>query len=63
MFICYAHDDKKIVYPEILWLRDQGINLWYDEGISAGAEFPEKLGSAILGANLVLFYVSPRSVN
>lgn len=57
MFICYAHDDKKIVYPEILWLRDQGINLWYDEGISAGAEFPEKLGSAILGASLVAFSI------
>ncbi len=46
MFVCYAHADKNIVYPEIRWLHDQGINLWYDEGISAGAEFPERLGSA-----------------
>ncbi len=63
VFVCYAHDDAKIVYPEILWLRDQGINIWYDEGISPGAEFPERLGKAILGAELVLFYVSPSSVN
>ena len=63
MFVCYAHDDKNIVYPEIRWLHEQGINLWYDEGISAGAEFPERLGSAILGASLVLFYVSPKSVD
>jgi hypothetical protein len=63
VFVCYAHDDAKIVYPEILWLRDQGINIWYDEGISPGAEFPERLGKAILGANLVLFYVSPDSVS
>ncbi|MDH4047719.1 MAG: SUMF1/EgtB/PvdO family nonheme iron enzyme [Gammaproteobacteria bacterium] len=63
VFVCYAHDDSRIVYPEILWLRDQGINIWYDEGISPGAEFPEKLGKAILGASLVLFYVSPTSVN
>ena len=62
VFVCYAHDDSKIVYPEILWLRDQGINIWYDEGISPGAEFPERLGKAILGAKLVLFYVSPASV-
>ena len=63
VFVCYAHDDAKIVYPEILWLRNQGINIWYDEGISPGAEFPERLGQAILGAKLVLFYVSPTSVN
>jgi len=61
--VCYAHDDAKIVYPEILWLRDQGVNIWYDEGISPGAEFPEKLGEAILGARLVLFYISPESVS
>ena len=54
VFVCYAHTDAKIVYPEILWLRDQGINIWYDEGISPGAEFPERLGKAILGASMVL---------
>jgi hypothetical protein len=63
VFVCYAHDDAKIVYPEIRWLREQGVNIWYDEGISPGAEFPERLGKAILGASLVLFYVSPTSVN
>lgn len=63
VFVCYAHADSRIVYPEIRWLRDQGINLWYDEGISPGAEFPERLGSAILGASLVLYYVSPGSVD
>ncbi len=63
VFVCYAHDDAKIVYPEIRWLRDRGINIWYDEGIRPGAEFPERLGNAILGASLVLFYISPRSVD
>ncbi len=63
VFVCYAHNDADIVYPEIRWLRDQGVNIWYDEGISPGAEFPERLGTAILGASVVLFYVSPESVN
>lgn len=62
VFVCYAHADAKTVYPELAWLREQGVNVWYDEGISAGAEFPERLGNAILGASLVLFYVSPNSV-
>ena len=30
VFVCYAHDDEGVVYPEIAWLHEQGINLWYD---------------------------------
>lgn len=62
VFVCYAHDDSSLVYPEIKWLQDQDINVWYDEGISPGAEFPDELGRAILGASLILFYVSPASI-
>ncbi len=63
VFVCYAHGDASVVYPEMQWLRDNGVNVWYDEGITPGEEFPERLGNAILGASLVLFYVSPRSVD
>ena len=63
VFVCYAHADADVIYPEISWLRQQGINIWYDEGISPGAEFPERPGTAILGASAVLFYVSPNSVD
>lgn len=62
VFVCYAHADAKVVYPELQWLREQGVNVWYDEGIAAGEEFPERLGNAILGASTILFYVSPNSV-
>lgn len=40
VFVCYAHDDADVVYHEMTWLRDQGVNLWYDEGISAGKNDP-----------------------
>jgi len=63
VFVCYAHKDSPVVYPELAWLHEQGINIWYDEGISPGAEFPEKLGSAILGASAILFYISSTSVH
>ncbi|MGE0622874.1 MAG: SUMF1/EgtB/PvdO family nonheme iron enzyme [Pseudomonadales bacterium] len=62
LFVCYAHDDAEVVYPEIGWLHHQGVRIWYDEGISPGSEFPEALGRAVAGAKLLLFYVSPRSV-
>ena len=62
IFICYAHDDADVVYPELAWLRDQGINIWYDEGISAGRNWRAEIGSAIRRAERVLFYVSERSL-
>lgn len=63
VFVCYAHDEAASVYPEITWLRDNGVNIWYDEGTPPGEEFPEHLANAILGASVILFYVSPSSVH
>ena len=62
VFICYAHEDGKIVYPEISWLRDQGINIWYDEGISAGKVWRRELAEAIQGASKLLYYISDASL-
>ena len=36
VFVCYAHDDARTIYPELAWLQDEGVNVWYDEGISGG---------------------------
>ena len=27
VFVCYAHGDADVVYPEIAWLHDQGFNV------------------------------------
>ena len=47
VFVCYAHDDSDVVYPEMAWLHEQGVNLWYDEGISPGSEWSQALADAI----------------
>jgi pimeloyl-ACP methyl ester carboxylesterase len=62
VFVCYAHEDGDIVYPEMVWLREQGTNLWYDEGISAGKNWRAAIGDSLLGARHVLFYISARSL-
>jgi hypothetical protein len=59
--VSYAHEDTAQVYPELLWLRDQGFNIWYDEGISPGVEWDEEIGQAIDGAAQVMFFVTPAS--
>ena len=62
IFVCFAHSDEDDVYPEIGWLHERGINLWYDEAISAGRIWREEIGDAIKGPSTVLFYVSEASL-
>jgi TolB-like protein len=62
IFVCYAHEDSDVVYPEMAWLREQGLNLWYDEGISAGKNWRAAIGDSLLGARHILFYISARSL-
>lgn len=63
VFVCYAHRDASEVYPEITWLREQGTNIWYDEGISAGRNWRAEIGIAISSARKVIFYVSRASLD
>jgi hypothetical protein len=61
VFICYSHENTESVYPELAWLRDAGVNVWYDEGIPAGHEWPEELAKGIGGATAMLFFVTPQA--
>jgi TolB-like protein len=63
IFVSYSHKDSDIVFPAIQWLRDQGFNIWYDEGISPGASWREELAESILECDLFIILVSPRSAN
>ncbi|TDJ39734.1 MAG: toll/interleukin-1 receptor domain-containing protein, partial [Gammaproteobacteria bacterium] len=58
VFVCYAHEDSAVVYPELTWLHEQGVNLWYDEGIPAGQNWRAAIGDSLLGADHILFYIS-----
>ncbi|MDH3640943.1 MAG: TIR domain-containing protein, partial [Gammaproteobacteria bacterium] len=62
LFVSYAHADAEIIYPEMLWIRDQGFNLWYDDGIDVGSGWRQALADAITGAAGVIFFVTARSV-
>ena len=63
VFICYAHKDSAIVYDDLVRLRDNGINVWYDEGIPAGTAWRSEIAGAIKGAQKFIFYVSETSLN
>jgi hypothetical protein len=59
--VSYSHDDSSAVFPELIWLKERGFNIWYDEGIDAGTEWREQIGRAIKNASLFLYFVSPMS--
>ena len=62
IFVSYAHEDAEMVYPELILLKDQGFNIWYDEGISPGASWRSELADRISGAAVFLYFITTRSV-
>jgi len=62
IFVSYAHKDKNSVYPEMLWIKNQEFNIWYDEGIPATSEWPAEIEKAILNCSLFLAFITPNAV-
>ena len=62
-FVSYAHADKQLVYESMVWLRDNGVNIWYDEGIPPAGEWVEEIATAIKGARLFLVFLTPHAVD
>jgi len=62
VFVCYAHEDRAVVYPQIAWLQGQGVNIWYDEGIAGGQNWRAVIGDSLEQASQVLFFISRRSL-
>jgi tetratricopeptide (TPR) repeat protein len=63
VFVCYSHQDADTVYDDMQELNSKGINLWYDEGISAGSAWRGEIATAIKGANKFIFFISETSLN
>ena len=40
-----SHDDAAAVYPELVRLKSEGFNIWYDEGIEAGLSWREEVAT------------------
>ncbi len=61
LFVCYSHDDRAQVYPEIVRLKEAGCRIWYDEGIAPGSEWSDTLAQRIERCAVFLYFVTPRS--
>lgn len=63
VFICYAHRDAEHVYADLVQLNEEGVKLWYDEGIQAGTSWRSGIASAIKSATKLVFFISESSLN
>lgn len=61
LFVSYAHKDGAIVFPELLYLYNQGYRIWYDEGIDPGNEWPNEVAAALEGCSQFLVFISPNA--
>ena len=62
-FASYAHADKVFVYKTLREFRNNGVNVWYDEGIPVAGEWIDELAQAIKKSTSLVVFVSPRSAN
>ncbi len=61
VFVCYSHQDRNAIFPELERLHAAGVNVWYDEGISPSSEWSEEIARAIDGCALFIYYLSEQS--
>ncbi len=62
VFVCYAHSDADTVYADLVALNENGINIWYDEGIPAGSSWRGEIAAAIKGADKLVYFISEASL-
>ena len=50
------------MFAELQVLIEAGVNVWYDEGIDPGSEWPDEFADSISRCKALLFFASPDSV-
>ena len=58
IFISYSHKDSEEVLKVIAYLSEQGVRIWYDEGIDPGTEWDENIASHINGCSGMIAFIS-----
>lgn len=64
IFISYSHKDKEIVYDDLWSLYEKGFSYWYDDDLTAGSVWNEKVEEMISNESckLAIFFVSENSI-
>ncbi|MDR0623387.1 MAG: leucine-rich repeat protein [Treponema sp.] len=60
LFISYAHDDAKAVYPVVKELYESGWYLWYDEGIKTTQRYLPVIADHVKRCTVFVLMITPR---
>lgn len=63
IFISYAHKNSDEVLPIIASLVEAGHNVWFDEGIEAGTEWPATIEKKLQQCTLMIAFISEASIS
>lgn len=58
VFISYAHKNSNTVLSCVNTLKRSGINIWYDDGIEAGSEWPEYIAEKVVNCTKFVLFIS-----
>lgn len=58
IFVSYAHKDSDTVLPILNNLTENNVEIWYDNGIEAGSEWPDYIAQKIMNCDRMLCFVS-----
>jgi len=61
LFFSYCHQDRARVYPIIERLSLEGFRIWYDSGISAGADWAEVIARHLKDSSACIAAISQKS--
>lgn len=62
LFISYAHACSAETVDTIRILHEQGVRLWYDEGIPAGSDWPANIAAHMQSCARVIFFLHERAL-
>lgn len=62
-FISYSHKDKALVFPILERMAEDGYNIWYDEGIDPGSEWPETIANHLDNCSSFIAFISNNSLS
>lgn len=61
VFVSYSHQDSDKVFKILKKLQDEGLRIWYDEGIECGSEWPDYIAEHILNCKCFMAFHSENS--
>jgi len=62
VFISYVKNDDKVIYPILVKLNNQGLRIWYDEGIRSSEDWRKVLYNKIKKCSTFIVFYTKNSV-